>query len=297
MREYDRAHDRVARARNCSATQTTINPPSGAIAIPGKGSRSVRSSSPNPAGIITGAATGIGAAAALALARLGARMILAAIGTEGIDPLVRSIEKHGGQAIPFACDVRDPSQVEALSELALTSFGRIDFLVASAGIALQDHVDSGDVTLWRDVVETNLLGLAYSVRFVLPQMYRQQSGHIFLIASQSGRQAYQGEAIYIASKWGVVGFGHALRMEAQSSGVKVTIVEPGLVDTPLTRDNPKVRPLLDAFTPLQAEDVAAAIAYAFSQPPHVNVNELALRPLSQGEDPFRDSARDSRRTR
>ena len=118
MREYDPAHDRVARARNCSATQTTINPPSGAIAIPGKSSRSVRSSSPGPAGIITGAATGIGAAAALALARLGARMILAGIGMEGIDPLVRSIEGHGGHAVPSACDVRDPSQVEALSNLA-----------------------------------------------------------------------------------------------------------------------------------------------------------------------------------
>lgn len=246
----------------------------------------MNSASRGPAGIITGAATGIGAASALAFARLGARMILAGISTRGIAPLVRSVEKKGGHAVPFACDVRDPGQVKALAGLAAKSFGRIDFLVASAGIALQDRVATGDVTRWRDVVETNLLGLAYSVRFVLPHMHRQRSGHIFLIASQSGRHAYQGEAIYIASKWGVVGFGHALRMEEQGAGVKVTIIEPGLVDTPLTRDNPNVRPLLDAFTPLRAADVAAAIAYAYSQPPHVNVDELALRPLGQGEDPF-----------
>jgi NADP-dependent 3-hydroxy acid dehydrogenase YdfG len=289
MREYDPAHDRVARARNCSAAQTTINSLSGAIAIPAKGSR-LNSPSGGPAGIITGAGTGIGAAAALAFAQLGARMVLADISTKKVDRLISSIESAGGSAVPFACDVREPSQVEALAELAVMSFGRIDFLVTSAGIALQDRVVSGDVARWRDVVETNLLGLAYSVRYVLPQMHKQRSGHIFLIASQSGRLAYQGEAIYIASKWGVVGFGHALRMEEQASGVKVTIIEPGLVDTPLTRDNPKVRPLLDAFTPLQADDVAAAIVYAYGQPPHVNVNELALRPLGQGEDPFGDMA-------
>jgi NADP-dependent 3-hydroxy acid dehydrogenase YdfG len=174
--------------------------------------------------------------------------------------------------------------------MALDRFERIDFLVASAGIANQDMAVSGDLEKWRDVVETNLLGVAYSVRHVLPQMYSQGSGHIFLIASQSGRHAYTGEAIYIASKWGVVGFGHAVRMEAQSHGVKVTLIEPGLVDTPLTRLNPKVKPLLDAFDPLQPHDVANAVVFAFTQPPHVTVNELAVRPLRQGEGLVHPSA-------
>jgi NADP-dependent 3-hydroxy acid dehydrogenase YdfG len=124
---------------------------------------------------------------------------------------------------------------------------------------------------------------------VLPQMYAQRSGHIFLVASQSGRHAYKGESIYIASKWGVVGFGHAVRMEAQSAGIKVTLIEPGLVDTPLTRQSRRVRPLLHSVTPLQPADVAAAIVYAFNQPAHVTVNELALRPLRQGDNPFRDT--------
>jgi NADP-dependent 3-hydroxy acid dehydrogenase YdfG len=239
-----------------------------------------------PAGIITGAATGIGAATARAFARLGARMVLAGITTAGMDSLVTSIAKDGGSAIPAVCDVRDPAQVKAVTDLTTEKLGRIDFLVASAGIALQDRAVSGDVGRWRDVIETNLLGLAYSVRYVLPQMYAQGSGHIFLVASQSGRIAYQGESIYIASKWGVVGFGHAVRMEAQSAGIRVTLIEPGLVDTPLTRDNPNVAPLLEAFTPLEANDVASAIVYAFTQPPHVTVDELAMRPLRQGEDPF-----------
>ncbi len=239
-----------------------------------------------PAGIITGAATGIGAATAIAFARLGGRMILASLDRHGMDPLLKSIADCGGVGVPVQCDVRDAAQVQALPELAVKNFQRIDFLVASAGIAVQDRAVSGDVARWRDVIETNLLGLAYTVRFVLPQMYAQGSGHIFLVASQSGRHAYQGESIYIASKWGVVGFGHAVRMEVQSAGIKVTLIEPGLVDTPLTRDNPKVSPLLKAFTPLGADDVAAAIVYAFQQPPHVTVNELALRPLQQREDPF-----------
>lgn len=249
-----------------------------------------KKSANGPVGIITGAASGIGAATALAFGRLGGRMVLASISTEGVDALVDSIEKAGGAAIPIGCDVRDPEQVAALPEIAVKNFDRIDFLVASAGIAVQDDAVSGDVKRWRDVIETNLLGLAYSVRFVLPRMYAQGSGHIFLVASQSGRQAYKGESIYIASKWGVVGFGHAVRMEVQSVGIKVTLIEPGLVDTPLTRQSPRVRPLLDAFTPLQADDVAAAIVYAFNQPPHVSVNELAIRPLRQGEDPFNGGA-------
>jgi NADP-dependent 3-hydroxy acid dehydrogenase YdfG len=248
-----------------------------------------KKSADGPVGIITGAASGIGAATALAFARLGGRLVLASMSTEGLNPLVKSIEKAGGSAIPIACDVRDPVQVAALPEAAVTNFDRIDFLVASAGISAQDEAVSGDVRRWRDVVETNLLGLAYSVRFVLPQMYAQGSGHLFLVASQSGRHAYAGESIYIASKWGVVGFGHAVRMEVQSAGIKVTLIEPGLVDTPMTRQSPKVRPLLDAFTPLQADDVAAAIVYAFGQPSHVTVNELALRPLRQGDDPFKGS--------
>ncbi|HYT14267.1 MAG TPA: SDR family oxidoreductase [Candidatus Nitrosopolaris sp.] len=251
------------------------------------GSANLQARGQGPVGIITGAASGIGAATALAFARLGARMVLAGLSIEDLGALVKTISNAGGAAIPIACDVRDPDQVAELPRLAVENFGRIDFLVASAGIAAQDQAVSGDVKRWRDVIETNLLGLAYSVRYVLPQMYQQGSGHIFLIASQSGRHAYQGESIYIASKWGVVGFGHAVRMEAQSAGIKVTLIEPGLVDTPLTRLSPVVRPLLDAFEPLTADDVANAVIYAFTQPPHVTVNELAVRPLRQGDDPFK----------
>jgi NADP-dependent 3-hydroxy acid dehydrogenase YdfG len=136
------------------------------------------------------------------------------------------------------------------------------------------------------VVETNLLGTVYAVRAVLPSMRERGSGHIFVTSSVSGREAYPGEAVYIASKWGQVGYAHSLRQEVAMSGIRVTVVEPGIVDTPLTRGNPVVRPLLEAAEPLDPEDVARAVVYAYRQPPHVVVSELTVRPLRQQTPDF-----------
>ena len=154
-------------------------------------------------------------------------------------------------------------------------------LVANAGIADQSTMAEGDPERWRAVVETNLLGTIFTVRAVLPQMLAQQRGHIFVTSSVSGREAYPGEAVYIASKWGQVGLAHALRQEVMDEGVRVTVVEPGIVDTPLTRDNPVVRPYLESTEPLLPEDVAEAILFAWRQPPHVVVSEVTVRPLRQ----------------
>lgn len=112
-------------------------------------------------------------------------------------------------------------------------------------------------------------------------MIEQGRGDIVLTASVSGREIYVGEPIFIASKWGLVGFGHAVRKEVAPHGIRVTLIEPGMVDTPLTRLNPSLRPLLEAAEPLQPEDVARAIVYACTQPPHVVVSELTIRPQRQ----------------
>jgi NADP-dependent 3-hydroxy acid dehydrogenase YdfG len=112
-------------------------------------------------------------------------------------------------------------------------------------------------------------------------MQRQRAGHILLMASLSGRDAYVGEPAYIASKWGLVGFGHSARKEVGQYGIRVTLIEPGAVDTPLTRNAPKVRPLIEAIDPLQAEDVARAVVWAYQQPERVVLTEIGLRPLSQ----------------
>jgi NADP-dependent 3-hydroxy acid dehydrogenase YdfG len=236
-----------------------------------------------PAGVITGGLKGIGAAAAVEFGRLGARMLLLARSLAGGDELCERVREAGGEALLESVDVRDFAGLERAAARAVEEFGRIDFLLANAGIADQSRVSTGDPERWRAVVETNLLGVAYSARAVLPQMLAQDSGHIFVMSSVSGRESYVGEPVYIATKWGQVGFTHALRLELLEAGanVRVTIVEPGLVDTPLTRDNPVVRPLLDQVEPLTAEDVARAVVYAYRQPERVLVSEITMRPLHQ----------------
>jgi NADP-dependent 3-hydroxy acid dehydrogenase YdfG len=243
-----------------------------------------------PVVIITGGLSGIGAATALAFAAVGGRLVLADHVVDNGPALVERVAAVGGDATVAAVDVRDYAQVERLVPLALERWGQIDAVIANAGIADQSPMHIGDPRRWRVLLETNLLGTIHTVRAVLPHMLERRSGHIFITASVSGREAYTGEAVYIASKWGQVGFAHSLRMEVMEAGIRVTIVEPGIVDTPLTRDNPLVRPLLEAVEPLAPEDIARAIVFAFEQPEHVVLTELTIRPVRQALPSFGDRA-------
>lgn len=234
-----------------------------------------------PVGIITGGLKGIGAACAVEFGRLGARLVLAARSLEGGEELVSHVREAGGDAALESVDVRDAAALDRLARHALDQWGRIDFLLANAGVADQSRVSEGDPERWRAVVETNLLGVIYSCRAVLPAMLDQGSGHILIMSSVSGRESYVGEPVYIATKWGQVGFAHALRLELLEPGIRVTVIEPGLVDTPLTRDNPNVKPLLDEIEPLEAKDVARAVVFAFQEPSRVAVSEIVIRPQRQ----------------
>jgi NADP-dependent 3-hydroxy acid dehydrogenase YdfG len=234
-------------------------------------------------GVITGAGSGIGAATALEFGRLGARMMLASLPTPGLAETVAAVERAGGAGVAVEMDVRDSRAVGALIDGAVARFGRLDFLIANAGIADQALAFEGDPVVWRTLIETNLLGAMYCVRYALPHMQRQGSGHILLMASTSGRDAYVGEPAYIASKFGLIGFGHSVRKEAARHGIRVTLIEPAAVDTPLTRNAPKVRPLIESIDPLKPQDVARALVYAYQQPQHVVIHELALRALTQPE--------------
>lgn len=234
-------------------------------------------------GVITGGLGGIGAATARELASIGGRLVLVDRSADGGIEICEHVRAAGGDAIVEVGDVRDPVAQQAAVDRALSEWGRVDLMLANAGIADQSRVATGDPDRWRAVIETNLLGAILSCRAVLPAMLEQDAGHIFIVASVSGREAYVGEPVYIASKWGQVGFAHSLRLELQAAGsnVRVTVVEPGLVDTPLTRENPKVAPLLAQQKPLSPGDVARAVVYAFRQPPHVVVSEVTLRPVHQ----------------
>ncbi|HEX4213647.1 MAG TPA: SDR family oxidoreductase [Candidatus Dormibacteraeota bacterium] len=228
-----------------------------------------------PVGVITGGTSGIGAATALEFASLGARLLLITIDAEEGRRVQEEVGACGGQAAVVELDVADHRRLEAAVQAFAERHGPVDFLVANAGIAEQSSFATGDPERWRRVIETNVLRTLYSIRAVFPLMRERGEGHILLTASISGREPY------IASKWAVVGIGHSLRLEAAEVGVRVTLIEPGMVDTPLTRNSPLVAPLLEQSTPLSPEDVARAILYAYGQPPGVTVGELAIRPLRQ----------------
>jgi NADP-dependent 3-hydroxy acid dehydrogenase YdfG len=233
-----------------------------------------------PLGLITGGASGIGAATAIEFGRLGARLALLDVSTEWHEVEER-VRAAGGHASTISCDVSHPRAVEAAVQDAVAELGGLDFVVANAGIAEQSLIATGDPERWAAVVSTNLLGSMHTVRATLPLMRRQHRGHVLIVASVSGREAYVGEPAYIASKFGLIGFAHALRMEAAGYGVRVTVVEPGSVATPLTMDNPIIRPLMDTIQPLAAADVARCLVFAYQQPPHAVISELVIRPLNE----------------
>lgn len=234
-----------------------------------------------PVVVVTGGLSGIGAAVAEEFGTAGGRLVLVDRDSAGAAQVLARVRAAGGEAVVETADVRDPMALKAVAQRTVERWRRIDVLVANAGIADQSLLAEGNPDRWRAVVETNLLGTIFSVHAVLPQMLAQGSGHVFVMSSVAGRQAYAGEAVYIASKWGQVGLAHALREEVMEQGVRVTVVEPGIVDTPLTRDNPVVRPLLEAAEPLVPADVARSVVYAWRQPPHVVLSELTIRPLRQ----------------
>jgi len=231
------------------------------------------------AGVVTGAGRGIGEGCAAALAARGARVLLADLEGARLAGVAGAIEADGGEAATVVTDVRDWASVEAMADACVRAFGGIDFAVANAGIGDYSALDTGDPERWRSVVETNLLGVLHTVRAVYPRMKERGRGHIVLMASIAGRQTWVGEPVYIATKWAVVGLGWALRKEALEHNVRVTMIEPGTVDTPLVRSTEEGRSELERFAALHVDDVARAVAFALAQPEGVAVSELMITPV------------------
>ena len=237
--------------------------------------------------VITGASSGIGEATALSLAQAGVKLVLAARREERLEALARKIKGMEGEAVVFAADLRDAAKAEACIEKAAQAFGRLDILVNNAGTMLLSPIDRAEPSDWQSMIEINLLSLMYTSRAALIKMRAQGSGHIVNISSVAGRSAGPTAGGYNASKWGVNGFSEALRREAHRDGIRVTVIEPGVVATELTEHIPdeETRTNYEArvgeMEPLESEDVAAAIFYAVTQPRRVNVNEILIRPLDQ----------------
>jgi NADP-dependent 3-hydroxy acid dehydrogenase YdfG len=230
--------------------------------------------------IVTGAAHGIGAAIARRLA--GAfDVVLADLDEPAARVLGDEITAAGGRCVVQRCDVRSWDQVERLCGAAERAFGPVWAVVAAAGLVEAGSLAAGDVTAWRAVVETNVLGTAHVVRAALGRMAASRAGHIVVIGSTSGLETYLGEPLYCASKWAVTGLTEVLRKEAAQAGVRVTHIAPGLVDTALSRSSPLGRAELERLEPLQPEDIAAAVEFALTQPGHVVISQIVMRPRGE----------------
>ncbi len=225
----------------------------------------------DPVFLITGASSGIGAATARQAAEAGFRLVLAARSQEPLEQLVAEL---GGEqrALAAVCDVADWEQQQAVVDRALEHFGQLDVAFANAGFGAKRGFLEESPEHWREMVLTNVYGAALTIRATLPAL-KQARGHLLLTGSVAGRRALPG-SLYSSTKWAVTGMAESARQELNDSGVRVTVIEPGMVDTPFFSDGAPREAL-------RAEDVARAVMFAVSQPPHVDVNEILVRPTAQ----------------
>jgi NADP-dependent 3-hydroxy acid dehydrogenase YdfG len=225
-----------------------------------------------PVLVITGASSGIGAATAQRAAEFGYRLVL---GARSEDRLQALAEELGGEdrAIAARCDVTDWHDQQALVATALDRFGRLDAYFANAGFGAKRGFLEESVEFWKSMIDTNVLGAALSIRAALPHFLERNRGHVILTSSLAGRRALPG-SLYSCTKHAVTAMGEALRQEVSDTDIKVTLIEPGMVDTPFFENRPTGA--------LEADDVARAVMFALTQPPHVDVNELVVRPIHQG---------------
>ncbi len=237
---------------------------------------------------VTGATSGIGEATALALAGAGAAVALAGRREDRLEALAEEIESDGGRALAIPTDVTDEEQAAAFVRRAHEELDGLDVLVNNAGVMLLGPVTGADTDDWRRMVDVNLLGLLYCTHAALPLMGEGGGGDIVNISSTAGRNATLGSAVYNLTKFGVCAFTEALRQEALHAKIRVSVVEPGFVETELQghNDDPTVKKTLESFReqigqPLQADDIARAVVYTVAQPPHVAVNEVLVRPAGQ----------------
>ena len=225
---------------------------------------------PEPVFLITGASSGIGAATAQHAAEAGYRLVLAA---RSADRLTQLVDQLGGpeRAIGVRCDVTEWDQQRAVVDEAIDRFGRVDVAFANAGFGAARGFLKESAEHWKSMVLTNVYGAALTIRATLPALIEAR-GHLLLTGSVAGRRALPG-SLYSATKWAVTAMGESLRQEVSGTGIRVTLIEPGSVDTPFF-DNP-------VSNALEPGDIARAVMYAVSQPPHVDVNEILVRPTGQ----------------
>ncbi len=240
------------------------------------------------AALVTGATSGIGKAIAQKLAATGNNLILTGRRKERLEKISREIQaQYNCEVHALAFDIRDYSAVQE-SLLQIPSHIQIDVLVNNAGLALGlSDIHEGDVAQWDQMIDTNIKGLLYMTREVAPKMAAREKGHIVNIGSLAGKEVYEKGNVYCATKHAVDALGKAMRTDLVKYGIKVTTIHPGLAETEFSivrfsGDKEKAGKVYEGYQPLSAEDVADAVHYAISCPPHVNINDLLITPTAQG---------------
>jgi NADP-dependent 3-hydroxy acid dehydrogenase YdfG len=240
--------------------------------------------------LVTGASSGIGAAAATGLAAEGAAVALAARRRERLDTVAASIRDQGGTALVLECDITDQQQAAAAVERTASELGRLDTLINNAGVMLLGPAAGAPLAEWQQMVELNVLGLLYCAHAALPHLLRaagdgpRQVADMVNISSVAGRFARNGNGVYALTKHGVGALSESLRQELAGQYVRVSLVEPGATATELASHN---RPeVLEAIRNqfgqrMEATDIADAITYIVTRPRHIAVNEILIRPTEQ----------------
>ncbi|GAK97954.1 short-chain dehydrogenase/reductase family oxidoreductase [Nonlabens tegetincola] len=237
--------------------------------------------------IITGASSGIGEATAKKLAEQGVNVVLCARRTEKLEELKDEITQSGGNALVVTADVTNKEDWNTVIENTQEHFNSIDILFNNAGLMPLSYVEKLKTDEWEKMVDVNLKGVLNGVAATLPIMQEQKSGHIINVSSSAGRKYFPGGAVYCATKAAVTMFSEGLRQEiAPEYGINVTLIEPGFVSTELqdTITDEDIKEQLgnmSDMTPLQANDIAQAVAYAAATPDHVNVNDVYIYPTQQ----------------
>ncbi|MGQ3887584.1 SDR family NAD(P)-dependent oxidoreductase [Legionella sp. CNM-1927-20] len=237
--------------------------------------------------LITGASSGIGEACAKVLAAQNANLILTARRLDRLQALTTSLQKkHAINVLPIELDIRDKNKVGELYQSLPTQYQDIDILINNAGLALAtDPIHEGDLTNWDTMIDTNLKGLLYISRYVLPSMVKRNQGHIVNIGSIAGQDVYANGNVYSATKHAVRAITKSMRLDLAGTGVRVTEIAPGAVETEFSivrwNDQKRAKKFYQDFNPLIAEDIADAVLYAVTRPLHVDITEMTILPTAQ----------------
>ena len=236
--------------------------------------------------VVTGASSGLGEATARLLSAQGATIVLGARRVNRLQALAKDIEARGGKALALETDVTRRQQVTALVDAAVQTYGRIDVMINNAGLMPQAPLEQLKVDEWDRMIDVNLKGVTYGIAAALPHMQRQKSGHFVNVSSVAGHRVGPGFAVYAATKFAVRALSEGLRQEVKPYNIRTTVISPGAVATelPNTVSDPAAAERLRGFyaeVAVPAESFARAVAFALSQPPEVDINEILYRPTRQ----------------